>query len=430
MKLRLPKATPLVVLMSFIVGCASTNPYVNQDDTYLIRSVSKSRSGISVSASVLDKVEIETVFGVRLDSVGIQPVWLKIQNLSAYAYVLFLKNIDPDYFSPYEVANRASALSSKSKEDLYIFMRDMEIQRVIAPGAEVEGYVYTHLDEGIKSINVSLFGNKKMESFQITVEVPGLITDFDDFDPSIIYEESTPSLSEQDLRSWLESLPCCTSSKGGAPGDPINLIFVGTIENIKAALVSQHWDVTADTTGSSIGLIVRAFIFGSRYRYAPVSDLFLFGRQQDISFQKSRAAIDERNHVRLWLAPVTHDGTPVWVGHISRDAGIKFSGRFWPPTTHVIDPAVDEARYYIEQDLLYSQRVKKIGLVSGAIGTSVVAPRHNAEGDPYFTDGLRAVFIIDDRITPINNIEVLDWVLPCEMEPFRNSFYDCVISVE
>jgi hypothetical protein len=43
---------------------------------------------------------------------------------------------------------------------------------------------------------------------------------------------------------------------------------------------------------------------------------------------------------------------------------------------------------------------------------------------------LRAVFIIDDRITPINNIEVLDWVLPCEMEPFRNSFYDCVISVE
>jgi hypothetical protein len=118
------------------------------------------------------------------------------------------------------------------------------------------------------------------------------------------------------------------------------------------------------------------------------------------------------------------------VGHISRDAGIKFSGRFWPPTTHVIDPAVDEARYYIEQDLLYSQRVQKIGLVSGAIGASIVAPRHNAEGDPYFTDGLRAVFFVDDRMAPINEIEVLEWSLPCEMEPFRKSFYDCVMNVE
>jgi hypothetical protein len=416
--------------MAFIVGCASTTPRVNPDDTYLNRSVTKSKSGITVSASVLYKKEIETVFGARLDSVGIQPVWLKIQNLSAYAYVLFLRNIDPDYFSPYEVANRSAALSPKTKEDFYVFIRDFEIQRVIPPGAEVEGYVYTHLDEGIKSINVSLFGNKKMEAFQITVEVPGIVTDFADFDPSIIYEESTPSLSEQDLRSWLESLPCCTSSKDGNSGDPINLVFVGTIDDIKAALVSQHWDVSADTTGSSIGLIVKAFIFGSRYRYAPVSDLFLFGRQQDISLQKSRAVIDERNHIRLWLAPVTHNGTPVWVGHISRDAGIKFSGRFWPPTTHVIDPAVDEARYYIEQDLLYSQRVQKIGLVSGAIGASIVAPRHNAEGDPYFTDGLRAVFFVDDRMAPINEIEVLEWSLPCEMEPFRKSFYDCVMNVE
>ena len=430
MNLCLLKPTSLLIFMAFIAGCASTTPRVNPDTTYLSRSVTKSKNGILVSASVLGKKEIEDVFGVRLDSVGIQPVWLKIKNLSAFAYVLFLRNIDPDYFSPYEAANRSAALSTKSKEDLYVFMRDLEIQRVIAPGVEVEGYVYTHLDEGIKSINVSLFGNKKMEAFQITVEVPGLVTDFDDFDPSIIYEEATSSLNEQDLRAWLESLPCCTKSNDGMAGDPVNLVFVGKIEDIKSALVSQHWDVTADTTGSSIGLIVRAFIFGSRYRYAPVSDLFLFGRQQDISLQKARTVIDERNHIRLWMAPVTHNGTPVWVGHISRDAGIKFSGNFWPPTTHVIDPAVDEARYYIEQDLLYSQRVQKIGLAAGAIGASIRAPRYNAEGDPYFTDGLRAVFFIDDRITPIDEIEVLDWILPCEMEPFRKSFYDCVTGAE
>jgi hypothetical protein len=108
----------------------------------------------------------------------------------------------------------------------------------------------------------------------------------------------------------------------------------------------------------------------------------------------------------------------------------NFQGAFGHPQRIVIDPVVDEARYYIEQDLLYSQQVQKIGLVSGAIGTSVDAPRHNAEGDPYFTDGLIAVFFVDDRMTPINEIEVLEWSLPCEMEPFRENFYDCIKSVE
>jgi hypothetical protein len=420
----------IVAFMLMIYGCASTPSRVNPDYNYLDRSVTKSKSGILVSASVLYSQEINTVFGVSLDKVGIQPVWLKIQNLSAYGYVLFLRNIDPDYFSPFEVANRSSALSNKSKEDLYPFIRDHEIQRFIPPGAEVEGYVYTHLDEGIKSINVSLFGNKKMVSFHMAVEVPGLITDFSDFDPSMIYEKEPLALNIEDLRNYLESLPCCTASEDGTPGDPINIIFVGQIEDIKAALVSQHWDVTAEISGSSLRRIISSFVFGSRYRYAPVSDLFLFDRKQDMSLQKSRAVIDERNHIRLWLAPVTHKSSPVWVGHISRDAGIKFSGRFWPPTTHVIDPAVDEARYYIEQDLLYSQRVHKIGLVPGVIEATIDIPRHNAEGDPYFTDGFRAVFFIGDRITPINEIEVLEWSLPCEMEPFRKSFYDCITSAE
>jgi hypothetical protein len=88
-----------------------------------------------------------------------------------------------------------------------------------------------------------------------------------------------------------------------------------------------------------------AFIFGGRDRYAPISDLYLFGRRQDIALQKSRTIIDERNHMRLWLAPVRHQGRSVWVGQISRDVGVKLTGRLWPPTTHVIAPDVDDARF-------------------------------------------------------------------------------------
>jgi hypothetical protein len=413
----------LVIVAAAAFGCASTAPTVDPDSTYLSRSIEQARGGISVAASVLEKGEVEEIFGARLDLVGIQPVWLKIQNLSAHSYVLFLRSIDPDYFSPYEVARRSSVVSEHSVEELYPFIRDLEIQRFITPGAEVEGYVYTHGDEGLKAINVDLVSNRRMQSFNMLLEVPGLRTDYDDFDRSMMDQNVSPSLDEDELRSWLAALPCCTSTADGVHGDPLNLVLVGAIEDVRAALISQHWDVTAEIDSTSIRRIMTAFIFGSRYRYAPVSDLYLFGRAQDMSFQKARAVIDERNHIRLWLSPVTHKGVSVWVGHISRDAGVKFSGRFWPPTTHVIDPAVDEARFFVEQDLLYSQRVERIGLVEGVGPAPPDSPRTNAEGDPYFTDGFRAVFFIGKSLKSIEELEVLNWSLPAKLEPFRDNIF-------
>lgn len=417
-----PLLWPLVLAM-ILQGCGTASPTADSQSSYLTRSVERARDGISITASVLAQNEIEEIFGVRMDHVGIQPVWLRIQNLSAHSYVLLLRSIDADYFSPYEVARRSSGLSAKSTEDLYPFIRDLEIRRFIPPGLETEGYVFTHLDEGLKAINVDLVGNRRMKSFHMVVNVPGLTTDFEDFDPSLIYRHDVPSLGEGELRNWLAALQCCTFAEDGRAGDPLNLVMVGEVEHIRATLIGQHWDVTAEITSSSLRRIMTAFIFGSRYRYAPVSDLYVFGRQQDMSFQKARAVIDERNHIRLWLAPVTLEGVPVWVGHISRDAGVKFSGRFWPPTTHVIDPAVDEARFYIEQDLLYSRRVQKIGLAEGVGAASVNSPRYNAEGDPYFTDGRRAVFIIGSRLSPIDSLEVLNWSLPPELEAYRENIF-------
>ena len=418
----------LVLLLSAVgatavAGCASHTAPVHPDTTYLGRAVTRAGGGIAVTASVLDQSEIEEVFGARLDLVGIQPVWLKIQNLSAYSYVLFLKGIDPDYFSPYEVARRSSTISRRSVQDLYPFVRDQEIERFITPGAEVEGHVYTHLDEGLKVVNVDLVGNRQKQSFNMAIEVPGLQTDYLDMDPMDPHQGGVVSMDERDLRDWLEALPCCAQSAAGVDADPLNLAFVGTIDAIRAALVGQHWDVTAEITSSSIRRMISAFIFGSRFRYAPVSPLYVFGREQDMSFQKARAVIDERNHIRLWRTSVTYQGTPVWVGHISRDAGIKLTGRIWPPTTHVIDPAVDEARFYLEQDIIDSHQVQKFGLAGGAGATTEDMPRFNAEGDPYFTDGLRAVFFIGEKFMPIEGIEVLDWRLPAELEPFRDSIF-------
>jgi hypothetical protein len=89
----------------------------------------------------------------------------------------------------------------------------------------------------------------------------------------------------------------------------------------------------------------------------------------------------------------------------------------------VIDPAVDEARFFVEQDLLYSQRVERIGLVEGVGPAPPDSPRTNAEGDPYFTDGFRAVFFIGKSLKSIEELEVLNWSLPAKLEPFRDNIF-------
>ena len=110
---------------------------------------------------------------------------------------------------------------------------------------------------------------------------------------------------------------------------------------------------------------IKSFFFGSRYRYSPVSPLYFFGRHQDFARQEPRHDVHERNHLRLWYSRFRFEGKPVFVGQISRDIGVRFVPKSWPPVTHKIDPDIDEARHALLEDLLFSQMVAKVGYVKG-----------------------------------------------------------------
>jgi len=104
-------------------------------------------------------------------------------------------------------------------------------------------------------------------------------------------------------------------------------------------------------------------LFGSRYGYGPVSALYFFGRHQDLAVQKARSDVNLRNHMRLWRAPVNLNGTPVWVGQASRDIGVRLTTK--TITTHKIDPDVDSARWYLMQDMFYSQTLIRFAFAKG-----------------------------------------------------------------
>jgi hypothetical protein len=134
--------------------------------------------------------------------------------------------------------------------------------------------------------------------------------------------------------------------------------------------------------------------------------------QQDFAGQKPRHTVHERNHLRMWLSPMRYQDKPVWIGQISRDIGVRFTFKTWPPVTHKIDPDIDEAMYALMEDLVYSQQLARTGWVKGVGAAMPSNPRRNLTGDPYFTDGYRAVLVFDNRPRSFVEIDRFDWEQP------------------
>lgn len=381
------------------------------DVPFLDHAKTQTAGRIRVTASALGPQESYQVFGGRLALEGVQPVWIEVVNDEAVPVWHLRAGTDPAWFSPYEAywLNRFRA-PRKANEAMEQRFYDLHFRNPIMPGQTGSGFVFTRIDEGAKSIDIDLVGVDTVRSFSFQLRVPGFVSDYreDVLDTTdgraLVHVEG-----EAELRAALEALPGHTTDKQGTrTGDPLNLVAIGSPEDIFPAFSRRGWHGTEQTRGASVVKTVRSFMFGRAYRYSPVSPLYVFGRSQDVSGQKARGNINLRNHLRLWLTPIRFRDKPVWVGQISRDIGVRF---IWdiPPTTHKIDPDTDEARDGLVQDLAYSQALARFAYVKGVGPAPRSDPRANLTGDPFFTDGLRVVLFFDRRPTTLGEIEMLDW---------------------
>jgi hypothetical protein len=400
-----------------------------EERPYLERAQVRQDHDLVVRASVLDGRESERFFGVPLARRGIQPVWLEIRNHGTQPYRLRLASLDANYYPPLEaayvnhfrIARRLLAFGAlawfflpllvllpfkllaarAANRRMNAFFQEHGIGwGPIRPGATLEGFVFTSLDEGIKQFSVKLLGPGGAKDFAFSIAVPGLKIDH----RSKRLDELAGSgdvveCDEQELRKRLASMPRSTANRQGTrQGDPLNLVAIGDFETMISGF-GARWDETETISLSSCWRTFKAFSLGSTYRYSPVSSLYVGGRCQDFALQKARDTINERLHLRLWLTPLRYQGRPVWIGQISRDIGVRFTLKTWNLTTHKIDPDVDDARDCLLDELLEGGRVALVAYVPGAGAADRSAPRRNLTGDPYFTDGLRAVAVFSESRT-------------------------------
>ena len=405
------KTITLLLFVLMIQGCA-VSPTQTESLDYKNRTETLHDGGVRVSAVVLSPLETESTFPTPLAKKGIQPVWVEIDNQEEKAFTLMLLSLDPDYFSPSEVAWRFRGQSETSFDDLMDLFLEKHLPVIIPPRSTVSGYVYTNLDPGAKAFAVELIGEQDIRTFEFVQVVPGFEADFMRVDFNQLYEPGEmQNLDLSGLREYLEKLPCCVL--GGdreKPGDPLNLVLVGDGRHMLATLVRNGWDLTETMRRDTAWRTAASSVFGSHYRTSPVSPLYLYGRSQDFALQKARHNVNERNHLRLWLAPVTLDGQNVWVGQISRDIGVKLTSKTF--VTHKIDPVVDEARLYITLDVAASESLHALGYVEGVGYSDREHPRFNYTRDPYYTDGLRVVLILGEERNPLYNVDFLPWEQP------------------
>jgi hypothetical protein len=416
----------LFILFSVSVfGCATFKPRPIEEVAFLERAQTKSDGKVKVTTSVVSRAESKELFGIDLAKKDIQPVWIEIENNDTVPYLFIESHLDPYYYSPAEVAymNRFTFSPSMNRE-MEKYFREIGIYDYIEPGMTVSGFSYVHYEPGSRSLNVTLLGPKRAKWFNFFFEATDMQLDYHKVDFYALYtDEEIVTVDEKALKKALEDLPCCTTTKDGTvDGDPLNLVFIGNAEAIHAALIRSGWDETETLTAGTGLKTTGSFIFGGRYRYSPISSLYVFGRPQDVAFQKARGSIHERNHFRLWLTPMLYKEKPVWIGQISRDIGVKFTTKSPTLTTHAIDPDVDNDRWYLTQDLMNSEGIGKIGFVSGVGETSPDEHRTNHLGDRYFTDGLRAVLFFSDKPVSYKEIEFLNWEYPPRVKGYMKEW--------
>jgi len=416
---------------------------------YLERAQVQEDPRAKVTVAVPSSVESHRLFGVDLARRGIQPVFVQIENRAPEALRLQMVGIDPRYFTPLEAAaavhfsilRRLSAFgalgwmflpllllvpfklitahqANRRMDDLF---RERGFRLGPIPAATTAaGFVFTTLDLGTKAVHVRLVpagdiraaverggaghdrdllahaaAPEPVVDLAFTVPVPGIAADYLHKD----FEKLVPATTVEDvslatLVERLEALPVTTTNASGSrPGDPVNLVVIGEFAAVLGGFAAR-WDESETITLATCWKTVKAFLLGSSYRYSPVSALYLLGRPQDIALQRTRHSINERIHLRLWLSTLSFLGQPVWVGQVSRDIGVRFTWRAWNLTTHRIDPDVDESRDYVLEDLSLAGRVEAAGYVGGVGASTRAAPKRNLTGDPWHSDGQRAVIVV------------------------------------
>jgi LssY C-terminus len=205
-------------------------------------------------------------------------------------------------------------------------------------------------------------------------------------------------------------VPSYTITGDGLPGDPVNVVLVGTQQQLREAFAALGWSVADRLSLASSWGMVRTFVLNTPYPSAPFSTLYLFGRGQDIGFQKAiENSPRKRHHIRFWALSQTRaqatwgtaefwltserppdNESVLWIGAGTRDTGLSLT-RLSFQITHATDSDTNAERNYIVDELKKNRSIETVKAYRA--GENLPAERVNH----YITDGEITLAILAKR---------------------------------
>src|SRR5579871_4274106 len=183
-----------------------------------------------------------------------------------------------------------------------------------------------------------------------------------------------PALAAAPTPPW-SGLPVRTTTHSHIAGDPINVGFEGSRAMILAAFTKIGWVQADPLSARDDARLAEDAILHRSYPTAPVSRLYLFGRQEDFAVEHELGSVSRRDHARFWDTGrqdlATH--LELWIGDASRDIGIKALLRHHISigTTHKIDGNLDAERSLIVTAM------QQAGLVAAVVMEPGIGPTSN-----------------------------------------------------
>ena len=387
------RATLAAGLLALLSGCATWQKPADIGDAPLrARAVTETNRDVELSATVLGSEDSLRMFGVDVNASGVQPVWIEVTNGTTHSLWLLRAGTDPDYFSPLEVAWSAHVtLGGKTNDRIDEHFDEMAFPNPIPPGETRSGILFTNPQVLVKLLNVDLLGDRMMVPFTLFLRVPG--ADQETYAERLQAQLSVERAEYEDtdaLRNALEQMPCCTTPPDGeALAHPLNVVIIGKLDDISAALV--------------------------RRGFRPVRREFeamqtVFGRRPGLVVRQRAQAGASAMILRFWRAPINYRGQAVFLVQAGRPVGGRFVEIDYDNLESLhLYPDVDEVRNHLLQDAAYSGGLEQVGFVKGVGAASREQPRALPEGGSYFTDGYRVALFFATRPLTFADVNFLDW---------------------
>ena len=195
-----------------------------------------------------------------------------------------------------------------------------------------------------------------------------------------------------DVEMLLQKNTPRTYTGKGKEADLVNVLFVGSHEQMDAAFKTAGWMNGDRISTRSVLREFRAFLTLSNYPSAPITTQYLQGQRQEVTWQKSFNSYSRRDHVRLWEEHGTVLGQDAWLGAYSRETSAVLSisqHKF----IHHLDRNLDGGVNMLARDLTLAGCVKSVQLLPRPELQNTFV---NATGDEMRTDGMLTVVQLAD----------------------------------